>query len=104
MAIGNVFRKLSEFGKRIPKPGKGISSNEVELASFMEEKRQDEIKQLVDKFRRQKNQEILFNNTLANQGRSSIIDAKPIQQENVFNSRNTLLDTQIPKKRNLFFT
>lgn len=95
MAIKQILAKLMEGGGK-----KGLTPNEVELNSYLEEERLDRVKALLHKMRIKKNQEILFSNTLVSGGKG-VLEAENV----ITGQKNTL--TPIQKKildnRNLFF-
>jgi len=104
MAIGDILKKLmggsrASEGERV----KGMSPDEVELQSYMEEERRDNLKKLLGKYREKKSKEMLMGNTLVDQGKGSVIGAK-----NVMNGKSTLIKNSNNKKRtknrrNIFF-
>ncbi len=91
MSIKGIFQKLMSGGAK-----KGLSPNEVELSSYIEEERLDRVKALLNEYRIKKNKEILFGNTLVSGGKS-IIDA-----DNVFG--NVIHAKKLSHNKNIFFT
>lgn len=88
-----IFDKLMS-GKRT----KGLSPDEVELNSYLEEEKRDQIKEILGKFREKKNRELILGNTLI-KGKKSILDAEDIlknnnpiiKQKKILHSSNTFL-------------
>ncbi len=68
------------------KPRKGLSPEEVELNSFLERERMDNVKSLLHKFKLKQNKELLFSNTLVTGGKGIL------ESENVMNGRMNLFD------------
>lgn len=96
MAIKEIFEKLMNA-----KAQKGLTANEVELNSYLEEERLDNIKKLLHKMRVKKNQEILFSNTLVSGGQGILDSPNVITKEE--GSRGQIIPKKVFDHKNLFF-
>jgi len=94
MGIKQIFEKLMAS-----KGHKGLTPNEVELNSYLERERLDNVGKALHQFRIKANQEILTNNTLA-QGGKGILESP-----NVITGSNHKLSPKVKKilsNHNLF--
>jgi len=93
MAIKDILAKLANAGVK-----KGLTPNEVELNSYLEEQRLDQVKEALHQMRIKKNQEILFQNTLVKGGKGIL------ESENVITkSHSQIIQKKILNNKNLFF-
>ncbi len=72
MGIKKIFEKLMDGSGK-----KGLTPNEVELNSYLEEARLDRVKEMLHEMRIKKNNEILFQNTLVKGGKG-ILEAENV--------------------------
>ncbi len=80
MAIRDILNKITvrRAAMEEGEPNRKLTPNEVELMSFRERLRQDQIKQELDQFRKQNAQEMIMGRNMLDEEKS-ILDA-----ENVF--------------------
>lgn len=90
MGIKRIFEKLMAGGAK-----KGLTPNEVELNSYLEEARLDKVKEMLHKFRIKKNQEILFSNTLV-KGGQGVLDSPNViaNTKSVVEPSKKILDSE----------
>ena len=93
MAIKDILAKLMEGGAK-----KGLTPNEVELNSYLEEERLDNVKAALHKYRIKKNNEILVQNTLV-KGTKGILESENV----ITKPHNQIIQKKILNNKNLFF-
>ncbi len=101
MAFKDIFNKLGSSGNREP-PKKGMSPSEVEVRSFREQERQDNLKKELGQFRKKASNELLTGNMLATK------DTITTQKTTILKNRSmkpqkSILGPDSLKTKNVFF-
>ena len=94
MGIKETLKKVNKlFGAGNSIQGKKLSPAEVELNSYLERERQDNIKKKLFHYRKQNSNEILMGHKM--EGGSTVLSSK-----NVFNHKNNIRNKKILDGRN----
>ena len=90
MTIIDTLKKFLNMNKFKGEQYEKISADEMELQSYLNEERRDELRKLLAYYRLKKNKEILIGNTFADQAREIHGNKGILETDNVFNKRDNM--------------
>jgi len=90
MTIIDTLKKFLNMNKFKGEQYEKISADEMELQSYLNEERRDELRKLLAYYRIKKNKEILIGNTFADQAREIHGNKGILETDNVFNKRDNM--------------
>ncbi len=102
MAIKDIFKKLSGDAEKEP-PKKGLSSAEVEVMSFREQQRQDEIKEELRQFREKASKDFLGGGFINRKDTITTMKPTIFKNKSMKTKKNLLGNGSILKQKSVFF-